>query len=137
GIAAVATSGGGLVAPFLARLIASQGWRTALLYEAAFFAMAVVLASLIIRDDPGRMGLEHHPENRGRNQASRPGPHGGSTLKGELQRWGTILSTRGFWAPSLVVATILGISGAIVTVIPAYGVQLGFSTIAATGLISL
>src|SRR5690606_6750174 len=69
GIAAVATSGGGLVVvPLLSQAIQAYGWRTALLYEAAIIAaIIIVLTLLVLRDDPDSVGLGSHAENHGRS----------------------------------------------------------------------
>lgn len=121
GIAAVATSGGGLVVvPLLSRAIASMGWRTALLYEAAIMAgVVIVLALLFLRDKPSSVGLEQHPENDGRPSASegeKPRP-----------RVGEILSRRDFWIPTLSVGIITSACQAIVVSAVPYGAQLGIA----------
>lgn len=135
GIGAVATSGGGFVTPLLAWAIHLYGWRTALVYESAAIALIVLLlASLLVRDSPAAMALAGHRENAGREEANirhQPARDPGTGVAGELHRWRTILRNRGFWAPSLLVATISGISGAIVTAAVPMGVQLGFAAQAA------
>ena len=132
GIAAVATSGGGLVTPLLGWAMQLYGWRMALVYESASILLIVVLllTVLIVKDSPDRMGLARHPENNGREEARmafEAARDSASGLAGELRRWGTILGNRAFWAPSLLVATISGISQAIVTAAVPYGIQLGFA----------
>lgn len=130
GIAAVATSGGGLVVvPLLSQAIQTYGWRTALLYEAAIIAAIIIaLTWLVLRDDPDSAGLGDHPENAGR------------TAKADAHavkpRWTQILSRRAFWIPSLALANISGTCQAIVMTIVPYGVQLGASITAAAFIIS-
>ena len=110
GIAAIATSGGGLVVvPLLSRAIAAYGWRTGLLYEAIVIAAIVIaLALAVLRDNPAAMGLESHPENRGKADPTATRP-----------RWHEILVRRAFWVPTLALANISGICQAmVVTVVP-------------------
>ena len=130
GIAAVATSGGGLVVvPLLSQAIQTYGWRTALLYEAALIAAIIIaLTLLVLRDNPDRAGLGDHPENRGRTaQVDAPKPK---------PRWTEILSRRAFWIPSLALANISGTCQAIVMTIVPYGVQLGATVTVAAFVIS-
>jgi MFS family permease len=127
GIAAIATSGGGLVVvPLLSRAIAAYGWRSGLLYEAIVIAAIVIaLALVVLRDNPAAMGLADHPENRGRESpaASRP-------------RWHEILGRRAFWIPTLALANISGICQAMVVTVVPYGVQLGLPVTRAALFIS-
>lgn len=128
GLAAVATSGGGLVVvPLLSQAIQTYGWRQGLLYEAlAIGVIIIVLALLVLRDRPASMGLEGHAENLGRvaqSPAEQPG-------------WRTILGRRDFWVPSLALANISGTCQAIVVTIVPYGVQLGASVTQAAFFIS-
>ncbi len=60
GIAAIATSGGGLVVvPLLSQAIRAYGWRAGLLCEAAVMAVIIIaLAQLVLRDRPADAGLE-------------------------------------------------------------------------------
>jgi len=128
GIAAVATSGGGLISPLLAELIARHGWRAALVYEAAIFGLVVLVLTLVfIRDDPAALGLQDHPEIAGRPEQPTAPPQPTRGFAAELGRWRRILMAPEFWAPSLIVATVLGISQSIVTAAVPYGVQLGYS----------
>ncbi|MES2474010.1 MAG: MFS transporter [Pseudomonadota bacterium] len=130
GIAAVATSGGGLVVvPLLSQAIQTYGWRTALLAEAAIIAAIVIaLTLLVLRDNPDRAGLGDHAENRGRPaQAGGPRPS---------PRWREILARRAFWIPSLALANISGTCQAIVVTIVPYGVQLGATVTVAAFVIS-
>jgi MFS family permease len=127
GLAAIATSGGGLVVvPLMTQAIKAHGWRTALLDEAAVItALTVILSLLVLRDSPAGLGLADHPENANRTE-----------IRIERLGWRAILGRAAFWRPSLVVASISGISqGIVVTVVP-YGVQLGASPAAAAGCIS-
>lgn len=128
GIAAIATSGGGLiVVPILARAIAAHGWRTALLYEALIIgAVIIVLALLFMRDRPADMELASHPENDGR-LAAEPAAHPG---------WRAVLSRRAFWIPALAVALTSGVSQALVITIVPYGVSLGVPAVSAAFYIS-
>jgi MFS family permease len=115
GLAAVATSGGGLIVPLLARAIQDHGWRAALIGEGVLIAGVIVLfALLVVRDSPRAMGLESHPENRGRDApaTARPG-------------WRQILSRRSFWIPSLVLVSITSTSQAILISVVPWGVQMG------------
>jgi MFS family permease len=128
GIAAVATSGGGLVVvPLLSHAIQTYGWRQGLFYEAVVIGIIiVVLALLVLRDDPASVGLENHAENQGRitqPQSQRP-------------NWRAILSKRAFWIPSLALANLSGTCQAIVVTIVPYGVQLGVSVTQAALFIS-
>jgi len=63
GFAAVATSGGGFtVVPLMSRAIQHYGWRSALLQEAAVFAIvSVLLALFVLKDRPADLGLENDP----------------------------------------------------------------------------
>jgi MFS family permease len=130
GIAAVATSGGGLVVvPLLSQAIQNYGWRTALLYEAVLIAAIVIsLTLLVLRDNPFSAGLGGHAENSGR-----PAQADGSKPK---PRWREILTRRAFWIPSLALANISGTCQAIVVTIVPYGVQLGVTAVAAALFIS-
>jgi len=130
GIAAVATSGGGLVVvPLLSQAIQNYGWRTALLYEAGIIAAIIIaLTLLVLRDNPYRVGLGDHAENQGR-PALTSGPK-------SAPRWTEILSRRAFWIPSLALANISGTCQAIVMTIVPYGVQLGATVTAAALIIS-
>jgi MFS family permease len=128
GIAAVATSGGGLVVvPLLSHAIQAYGWRQGLFYEAVVIGIVIVaLALLVLRDDPASVGLEAHAENQGRvtlPEAQRPG-------------WRAILGNRAFWIPSLALANLSGTCQAIVVTIVPYGVQLGVSVTQAALFIS-
>ena len=130
GIAAVATSAGGLVVvPLLSQAIQAYGWRTALLYEAAVIAIIIIaLTLLVLRDDPITAGLGDHAENRdriSRSDAPKVKP-----------RWHEILTRRAFWIPSLALANISGTCQAIVVTIVPYGVQLGVSLTQAALFIS-
>ena len=127
GIAAVATSGGALVVtPLLARAIRDHGWRVALQYEAAIIpAIMILLALLVIRDRPSSVGLENHPENQG----------DGTPAQTALS-WSAILSRRDFWIPSLTLITSSGLSQAVVTTLPPYGMQMGLVVTQAAALIS-
>ncbi|HWY63351.1 MAG TPA: MFS transporter [Rhizomicrobium sp.] len=139
GIAAIATSGGGfVVVPLLSAAIGNYGWRHALLGEAAILLVIVtVVALIVVKDDPFRAGLAEHPENKGRNDgALLLDAQGRNKENGSRLPWPAILGNRGFWAPSLLIATISGISQAIVVSVPAYGHQLGFSAVAAAFMIS-
>jgi MFS family permease len=135
GIAAVATSGGGFITPLMSWAIRHDGWRAALFYEAGVLCLIILLlAILLVRDSPAVMGLAQHPENAGRgglHALSEPVEKRSGGLGQELRRWGMILGSRGFWAPSLVVASMAGISQAIVTAAVPYGTQLGFAASAA------
>lgn len=128
GMAAVATSGGGFVViPLLSQAIQTYGWRQGLLYEAVAIGITIVLlALLVLRDNPASVGLEGHAENQGRiapPQSQRPG-------------WRAILSKRTFWMPSLALANISGTCQAIVVTIVPYGVQLGATVTQAAFFIS-
>ena len=137
GIAAIATSGGGLlVVPFLSKVIELHGWRHALLWEAAvFFVIIAALALLVLRDNPFKAGYGKHPENKGRtDQASLMTV--GQPRAPEAGSWRKVLGDAGFWGPSLMLACISGIAQVIVVSMPAYGHQLGFGAAASAFLIS-
>ena len=116
GLAAIATSGGGLVVvPLLARAIQNNGWRAGLLAEAGIIAAIVIVMTLVfVRDRPEQMGLQDHPENQGRLAAQREAP-----------RWLVMLASRAFWVPALSLASISGICQAVVVTLVPYGVALG------------
>ncbi|MES2255262.1 MAG: MFS transporter [Pseudomonadota bacterium] len=135
GLAAVATSGGGFtVVPLLSRAIQQYGWRLALIYEAAIMAaIIVVLALLFLRDKPSDMGLDAHPENRGRE--SDPARSTGDAPVSRL-RWYEILTSRAFWIPSIVLAMVSGTSQALVITLVPYGVSLGLAVPSAAVMIS-
>lgn len=128
GIAAVATSGGGLVVvPLLGHAIQNYGWRQGLFYEAVAIGIIIVaLAWLVLRDNPASVGLEGHAENQGRTAQ----PHI------QAPGWRAILSKRAFWLPSLALANISGTCQAIIVTIVPYGVQLGVSVTQAALFIS-
>jgi MFS family permease len=137
GIAAVATSGGGLiVVPLLSRAIQQYGWRMGLFYEAIAIGVIIIgLALLILRDSPFDVALGEHPENRGRRQAEALSSGGETGMRSTL-RWQDILGSRAFWLPALVLATVSGTSQALVVTLVPYGVGLGFAAASAAGLIS-
>jgi MFS family permease len=139
GIAAIATSGGGLlVVPFLSMAIQTYGWRNALLLEAGvIFLVITASALLILKDNPFRAGLGEHPENIGRTDGALllDGPENTNT-SARSWPWRKILSSRGFWAPSLLIAAGSGLSQAITVSAPPYGSELGFPAMSAALLIS-
>jgi MFS family permease len=134
GIAAVATSGGGIVVvPLLAWAVEHYGWRTALFGEAVSILLIVlVLAVFVVRDGPSDLGLEDHPENWGRPawdmRAGAP----------NAQRWryGAILRTLNFWAVGVVFTVTTAYAQALVVTLVPYGTELGFSSASASLLIS-
>jgi MFS family permease len=124
GLAAVPTSLGGLVVvPLLSPAILRFGWRSALLYEAAILGVVIIgLSLLVLRDRPGQLGLDDHPENRDR-------PQSGS---GRVAvSWREALASRAFWIPALTLAGVSGTCQAIVITLFPYGLQLGFTPVAA------
>lgn len=137
GIAAIATSGGGFfVVPLLSKAIESYGWRNALMGEAILVLIIVIgLALLVLKDNPFRAGLAGHPENDGRSDGALL-LHGATEAGRKLWPWRKILGSRGFWAPSLLLAAVSGIAQAIVITAPPYGHQLGFAVPASVFLIS-
>ena len=137
GIAAVATSGGGLVVvPLLSQAIHLYGWRLGLLYEAVAIGIIVVaLALLVLRDSPAAAGLAGHPETRPRDAEALAGLSDAAPVRAP-PRLREILTSRGFWIPSLALATISGTCQAIVITLVPYGIQLGFTAISAALLIS-
>jgi MFS family permease len=116
GLAAVATSGGGLVVvPLLARAIQNNGWRAGLLGEALIITVIVIVLALVfLRDRPDQMGLADDPENQGRESHA-----------GVPRRWRDMLASRAFWIPALALASISGICQAVVVTLVPYGVALG------------
>jgi sugar phosphate permease len=129
GIAAVATSGGGfVVVPLLSRAIQLHGWRQGLFYEAMMIGVIVlILTFTVLRDRPSQMGLDGHPENRGRPRIA-PGKRAVPLRE--------IFTTSGFWIPALPLCAVSGTSQAIVITLYPYAVQLGFAPAAAALLIS-
>jgi MFS family permease len=138
GIAAIATSGGGLlVVPFLSKAIELYGWRHALLLEAAiFFVIIAALALLVLRDNPFKAGYGEHPENKGRTDQASLMAAGQPRAPEFSASWRKVLGDPGFWAPSLMLASISSIAQVIVVSMPAYGHQLGFTMGASALLIS-
>lgn len=140
GIAAIATSGGGfVVVPALSKGIEVFGWRSALLAEAGIvFSVVTLLALLVLKDNPFITGFGEHPENKGRSDGAQLLKPEGTGIRDDSRqlRWRNILGNRGFWAPSLLVATVSGMCEAIVISAPPYGHQLGFTSIASAVLIS-
>lgn len=135
GIAAVATSGGGfLVVPLLSLAITDYGWRTALFGEAIVIALAVsALALLVVRNGPGDLHLESHPENAGRPQAElNTSPRAANAVWSH----GRILASRNFWTIGFTLAAISGINQALVITVVPYAIGLGFSQASAALLIS-
>ncbi|HEY4276241.1 MAG TPA: MFS transporter [Rhizomicrobium sp.] len=137
GIAAVATSGGGfVVVPLLSRAIQAYGWRLALTYEAiAIAVIIIVLALLIMRDNPASMGLDGHPENQGRKEAA---ALRAANAKDATQsfRWRDFLTKRAFWIPSMVLALTSGTSQALVVTLVPYAISLQVTPASAAVLIS-
>jgi MFS family permease len=131
GIAAVATSGGGFtVVPLLSMAIQRHGWRQALFYEGLTVTVIIIaLALLVLRDRPSDLGLENHPENRGRDSVK------ASPKTGPL-RWKSVFTSRAFWIPSLTLAAISGTCQAMVVTLVPYGVQLGVAPVKAALFIS-
>jgi len=125
------------VVPLLSLAIETQGWRKALLGEAGvLFIVVMALALLVLRDDPVRAGYAQHPENKGRmDHALLAAGKDGAAQKQTLT-WSHILGSAGFWAPSLMLASISGIAQVIVVSMPAYGHQLGFAASSAAFTIS-
>lgn len=138
GIAAIATSGGGLlVVPFLSKAIELYGWRQALLIEAAvFFVIIAALALLVLRDNPFTAGYGENPENKGRTDRAALMATGGSAAPDADASWRKVVENPGFWAPSLMLASISSIAQVIVVSMPAYGHQLGIGAAASALLIS-
>jgi MFS family permease len=137
GLAAIATAAGGfVVVPLLSQAIQRQGWRPALLEEAGvFFVIIMALTLLVLRDNPFKAGYGKHPENKGRTDAAQL-QQAGESRPAEAWPASKILGTRGFWAPSLLLASISALSQVIVVSAPAYGHQLGFGATASAFLIS-
>ena len=134
GIAAVATSGGGIVVvPLLAWAIENYGWRAALFGEAVLILLIVLaLAILIVRNGPSELGLEDHPENWGRPAWDMRG--GGPDA--QQWRYGAILRTMNFWAVGVVFTVTTAFAQALVVTLVPYGTELGFSSSSAALLIS-
>jgi MFS family permease len=131
GIAAVATSGGGLVVPLMSMAIQNYGWRQALLWQGLMTAgLITVLALLAIRDRPADLGLADHPENKGR-------PALGAAGAVVSLNWRLFLFSRAFWIPILTLGTIAGSCQALVVTVVPYGVQLGIGPTVGALAISL
>jgi len=140
GVAAVATSGGGIVVvPLLSLAIEQFGWRTALQIEAAFIVLiAIVVAFLVIRSGPADLHLQDHPENEGRPVADMPRAQHGGADDGAIVFWrySEMLMALNFWAVAIALGSIVGISQAIVVTLVPYGTGLGFTPVSAAFLIS-
>src|SRR6185295_3405223 len=111
GLAALATSGGGIaVVPLLSLAIETYGWRTALQLEAGFIMLIVlILASCVIRSGPADLELQAHPENEDRpavEVAQRTG-----AARGEWG-YGRILLQRNFWSIAIVLAILSAVNQA-------------------------
>ncbi|MFO1248698.1 MAG: MFS transporter [Alphaproteobacteria bacterium] len=131
GIAAVATSGGGLVAPVLAVMIQQHGWRQALLYEGLVTAAVIIVLTLVaIRGWPAERGLADHRENQGR-------PAAGASGGVPALPWKDFLFSRAFWVPVLTLAAISGTSQSLVVTLVPYGVQSGQSPASAAFAVSM
>jgi sugar phosphate permease len=135
GLAAVATSGGGIVVvPILAWAIEQYGWRTALFGEAVLILLIVLaLAVFVVRNRPSDLGLEDHPENRGRPAWDmRAGA-------ADAQQWpyGAILQTANFWAVGFVFTVVTAYAQALIVTLVPYGTELGFSAASTALLISV
>jgi len=128
GLAAIATSAGGLVVvPLLARAIAALGWRGALLWEAVLLTGAILaLALLLLRDRPASLGLEAHTELAGAD----------AMPAAVRLSWRAILGRRAFWAAGLGLVVASGTSQALVMTIVPYGVQLGVPVVSAALYVS-
>jgi MFS family permease len=129
GIAAVATSAGGLVVvPLLAHAIQAWGWRQGLLAEAGVIAAVILALSwLVLRDSPASSGLGDHPENQAAADAA---------PAGTAVRWREVFTSRAFWIPAVTLAAISGASQATVVTLVPYGVQLGVAMTSAALLVS-
>lgn len=130
GIAAVATSGGGLiVVPLLSMAIQRFGWRQALLFEGLVVAAIIIaLALLVIRDRPADKGLADHPETRQRD--------GSVQAEAPMLRLWQIIRSPIFWLPSLTLAAISGTSSAVVITLVPHAVKLGVAPASAALMIS-
>jgi MFS family permease len=135
GIAAVATSGGGIaVVPLLSIAIESYGWRTALQLEAALIVLIVLgLAAFVIRSGPGDLDLQDHPENERRPPAEVARR---ADAIGNNWTYARILSTANFWTIALALAVITAVNQAIVVTLVPYSVAAGFSSAVGALLIS-
>ena len=134
GIAAVATSAGGIVVvPLLTLAIGAFGWRRAIAADAiSVIAITVALAVFVIRNRPADLGLEFHPENQ---HGSKSAP--AIAVKIPLQwSYSRILSSANFWTVAFVLAVITGIDQAIVVTVVPYAIGLGFASVSAAFLIS-
>ena len=140
GVAAVATSAGGIVVvPLLSWAIENLGWRNALLIESALITLiVVVVASFVIRSGPADLRLEGDPENAGRPVTDMPGAQDQAGGRGKVVHWqyGELLMTLNFWAIAMALGCIVGISQAVVITIVPYGTGLGFAPVSAALLIS-
>lgn len=131
GIAAVATSGGGLVAPLLGMAIQTYGWRQAVLYEGLITAAVIIVLTLLaIRGWPAELGLADHPENKDR-------PAAGASGGVPALPWKDFLSSRAFWVPVLTLAAISGTAQSLVVSLVPYGIAFGLSAPIAAFAVSM
>jgi MFS family permease len=141
GMAAVATSFGGIVvAPILSEGIDAFGWRIALGIEAVVIALIItVLAIFVIRSGPSDLGLEGHSENEGRPAVDIPAAHHAASVEVVARLWAypAILASLNFWAITVVLSVLVGISAALIVTAPAYVVTLGFEQGAGSRLVLL
>jgi MFS family permease len=140
GVAAVATSAGGIVVvPLLSWAIANLGWRSALLVESVLIILIVVVAaSFVIRSGPADLQLEGDLENAGRSATDMPGAQDQASGREKVVYWqyGDLLMTLNFWAIAMALGFIVGISQAVVITLVPYGIGLGFAPVSAALLIS-
>ena len=140
GLAAVATSAGGIVVvPLMSAAIEHFGWRTALLIEAVCIVLVVMLmAFLVIRGGPVDLDLQNHSENLGRPATDIPRAQtdGEGLGLAPFLPYGEMLVALNFWAIAIALSSLVGISQAIVVTLVPYGIGLGFAPVSAAFLIS-
>jgi MFS family permease len=107
GIAMVGTSMGGALFPAIgASLVGVYGWRTSLMWYAAFPAALLLVVIFLVRERPSDMGLQPYG-------ADTPAPGAGPAAVGGME-YRDAVRTRTFWilaaAGSMTFYAILGIS---------------------------
>jgi MFS family permease len=130
GIVAVATSAGGfVVVPVMARLVATLGWRTALLVAGLAIGAVVALVTWrFVRDRPADVG--QFPDGA----AAAPPPDAADD-----RAWTgrALLGSRNFWLVGTGAGLLLGSDQALLVSLVPYGIGRGFTPVAAANLIAV
>lgn len=134
---ALGASLGGLLVPLVASAVVAFGWRPTVLASAALIVLLGLPASVLIRRDPQRYGLEIDGDARGLLTAT-----GGNPLPRRLRSEDftlrEALATRAFWMLGLGHgAALLVVSAVVVHVVPHLTSDVGMSLTAAASVVAL